>query len=75
MERKYSDHKSYSKKKSNKSKERTDKEFDQDIKELFLKNTRVPKYCGLLGTKEGIEILKKMSWVEIEELSDYEFYG
>jgi ERCC4-type nuclease len=69
----YSKPKSY----SNKSKERTDKKFEEDIKEAFLKNTPgVPKtnYCGLLGTKEGMEILKKMSWIEIEELTDYEFY-
>jgi len=63
--------------KTNKSKERTDKEFEEDIKEAISKNTRVPKtnFCGLLGTKEGMEILKKMSWVQIEELTDYEFYG
>ena len=76
MERKYSE-RNYSKKKSNKSKERTNKEFEQDINDAILKHTRVPKtnYCGLLGTKEGMDILKKMSWVEIEELTDYEFYG
>jgi len=64
-------------KKSNKLKQRTDKEFEQDIQDEILKNTKVPKtnYCGLLATKEGMMILKKMSWVEIEDLTDYEFYG
>ena len=63
------------KKKSNKSKERTDKEFEDELK--ILQTPKVPKttHCGLLGTKEGFEILKKMSWVEIEELTDYEFFG
>jgi hypothetical protein len=64
--------------KTNKSKERTDKEFDAEIKEAFQKSLpKVPKtsYCGLLGTKEGFAILKKMSWIEIEELTDYEFFG
>lgn len=59
---------------SNKSKERTDKEFEDEIKAIQA-SPKVPKYCGLLGTKEGFEILKKMSWVEIEELTDYEFFG
>ena len=60
----------------NKSKERTDKEFEDELKAIHNKD-RIPKtnYCGLLGTKEGFEILKKMSWVEIEELTDYEFFG
>ena len=66
--------KSYSK--SNKSKERTDKEFEDEIKEAIQKTIRVPKtHCGLLGTKEGFEILKKMTWVDIEELTDYEIFG
>ena len=65
-------------KSSNKSKQRTYKEFEDEIKSI--QNTELPKspktnYCGLLGTKEGFEILKKMSWVEIEELTDYEFFG
>lgn len=65
----------------NKSKERTDKEFEDEIKEAIIKASpnapKVPKtnYCGLLDTKEGFEILKKMSWVEIEDLTDYEFFG
>ena len=64
------------KKNQNKSKERTDKEFEDEINEAIQK-IRIPKtnYCGLLGTKEGFEILKKMSWVDIEELTDYEFFG
>ena len=68
---------------TNKSKERTDKEFEDEIKHLMQKTesgshiNRIPKtnYCGLLATKEGFEILKKMTWVEIEELTDYEFFG
>ena len=70
-----------SKSRNHKSKERTDKEFEDEIKELMQKSeshiNRIPKtnYCGLFGTKEGFEILKKMSWVEIEELTDYEFFG
>ena len=62
----------------NKSKERTYQEFESEIKESYEKSLpTVPKtsYCGLLGTKEGFAILKKMSWVEIEELTDYEFFG
>jgi len=62
----------------NKSKQRTDQEFESEIKEAFQKSLpKVPKtsYSGLLGTKEGFAILKKMSWVEIEELTDYEFFG
>lgn len=61
----------------NKTKERTDQEFESEIKEAYQKSSKVPKtsYCGLLGTKEGFAILKKMSWVEIEELTDYEFFG
>jgi hypothetical protein len=64
--------------KTNKFKERTDKEFESELKEAFQKSLpKIPKtsYCGLLGTKEGFAILKKMSWVEIEELTDYEFFG
>jgi hypothetical protein len=63
------------------SKERTEKEFEDEIKEAMQKSeshiNRIPKtnYCCLLGTKEGFEILKKMSWVDIEELTDYEFFG
>jgi ERCC4-type nuclease len=62
----------------NKNKERTDKEFEDELNEAIQKSLpKVPKtnYCGLLGTKEGIDILKKMSWVDIEELTDYEFFG
>jgi len=61
-------------KSKNKSKERTDKEFEDEIKHSMPK---LPKtnHCGLFATKEGFEILKKMSWVEIEELTDYEFFG
>ena len=61
----------------NKNKERTDKEFENEIKEAMRKSIKVPKtnYCGLLGTKEGMDILKKMSWIDIEELTDYEFFG
>ncbi len=65
-------------KERNKSKKRTDKEFEDEINEAIRKSLpKVPKthHCGLLGTKEGMEILKKMSWVEIEELTDYEFFG
>lgn len=63
--------------KSNKSKQRTDKEFDDELTNHYNKVNKVPKteYRGLLGTKEGMEILKKMSWVEIEELTDIEFFG
>jgi hypothetical protein len=66
--------------KNHKSKERTDKEFEDEIKEAIQSESRInriPKtnYCGLLGTKEGFNILKKMSWVDIEELTDYEFFG
>jgi hypothetical protein len=66
--------------KSNKSKERTHEQFEKDLQELIQKDIRkndIPKtnYCGLLETKEGMDILRKMSWVEIEELTDYEFYG
>ena len=60
---------------ANKAKERSDKEFDEEIEEAIRKVSPKTNYCGLLGTKEGMEILKKMSWVEIEELTDYEFYG
>ena len=62
-------------KNNTKSKQRTDKEFDDEIKEAIRRITPKTNYCGLLTTKEGMEILKKMSWVEIEELTDYEFYG
>lgn len=62
--------------KSNKSKQRTDKEFDDELKRAYDK-VKVPKteYRGLFATKEGMEILKKMSWVEIEDLTDLEFFG
>ena len=60
---------------SNKSKERSYEEFEQDIQEKIRKQIPKTNYCGLLGTKEGMDILRKMSWVEIEELTDYEFYG
>jgi len=59
----------------NKSKERTDQEFEAEIKEAFQKTLPKTSHCGLLGTKEGFAILKQMSWVEIEELTDYEFFG
>lgn len=64
--------------KTNKSKQRTYEDFEKDIQKNIRKQT--PKnpttnYCGLLETKEGMNILRKMSWVEIEELTDYEFYG
>ena len=62
-------------KKSNRSKERTYEEFEKDIQENIYKQTPKTNYCGLLETKEGMNILRKMSWVEIEELTDYEFYG
>lgn len=65
-------------KERNKSKKRTDKEFEDELNEAIQKSLpKVPKtnYCGLLGTKEGMDILRKMSWVEIEELTDYEFFG
>ena len=65
-------------KNQNKNKERTDKEFEDELNEAIQKSLpKVPKtnYCGLLGTKEGMDILKKMSWVDIEELTDYEFFG
>ena len=63
--------------KTKKSKERTDKEFDDELNKAIQKTLKVPKtdYCGLLGTKEGMDILRKMSWVEIEDLTDYEFFG
>jgi hypothetical protein len=61
--------------KSNKSKERTDKEFEEEIKESIRKTQPKTEYRGLFGTKEGMDILKKMSWVEIEELTDLEFFG
>ena len=63
---------------NNKSTERTDKEFEEEIQEAVRKAApKIPKtnYCGLLGTKEGMAILKKMSWVDIEDLTDYEFFG
>ena len=66
------------KKNRNKTKERTDKEFENELNEAIQKTLpKVPKtnYRGLFGTKEGLEILKKMSWVEIEDLTDLEFYG
>lgn len=66
------------KSKDNRSKERTDKEFEEEIQEAIRKaSPKIPKtnHCGLLGTKEGMEILKKMSWVDIEDLTDYEFFG
>jgi len=59
----------------NKSKERADKEFEDEIKKAIEQSTPKTDFCGLLGTKEGMEILRKMSWVEIEELTDYEFFG
>lgn len=58
-------------KKSNKSKELSHEEFEKVIR----KNTPKTNYCGLIETKEGMDILRKMSWVEIEDLTDYEFYG
>lgn len=63
--------------KSNKSKQRTDKEFEDEFTSDYNKVNKVPKteYRGLLGTKEGMEILKKMTWVEIEDLTDLEFFG
>lgn len=61
--------------KSNKSKERSYEDFEKDIQENIRKQTPKTNYCGLLETKEGMDILRKMSWVEIEELTDYEFYG
>jgi hypothetical protein len=63
--------------KSNKSKKRTDKEFEDELKRDYDKINKVPKteYRGLLGTKEGMAILKKMTWVEIEDLTDLEFFG
>ena len=65
-------------KERNKSKKRTDKEFEDELNDAIQKSLpKVPKtqFCGLLGTKEGMDILRKMSWVEIEELTDYEFFG
>ena len=62
-------------KERNKSKKRTDKEFEDEIQKAIEKSIPKTNYCGLLGTKEGIDILRKMSWVEIEELTDYEFFG
>ena len=62
----------------NKSKKRTDQEFEAEIKEAIKKSLpKLPKtsHCGLISTKEGFAILKQMSWVEIEELTDYEFFG
>lgn len=61
--------------KTNKSKQRTYEDFEKDIQENIRKQTPKTNYCGLLETKEGMDILRKMSWVEIEELTDYEFYG
>ena len=67
--------------KSNKSKQRTDKEFEDELNNQINALNKINEknkntlYCGLLGTKEGFAILKKMSWVEIEELTDYEFFG
>ena len=63
--------------KSNKSKQRTDKEFDDELKSAYNKVNNIPKtqYRGLFATKEGMDILKKMSWVEIEDLTDLEFFG
>jgi hypothetical protein len=61
--------------KSNKSKEQSHEEFEKDIQENIRKQLPKTNFCGLLGTKEGMEILRKMSWVDIEELTDYEFYG
>lgn len=65
-------------KERNKSKKRTDKEFEDELNDAIQKSLpKVPKtqFCGLLGTKEGMDILRKMSWVDIEELTDYEFFG
>jgi hypothetical protein len=62
-------------KRSLKSKERSHEEFEEDIQENIRKQMPKTNYCGLLETKEGMDILRKMSWVEIEELTDYEFYG
>lgn len=62
----------------NKNKQRTDKEFEAEINQAIQKSlpkTRKTDFCGLLGTKEGMDILRKMSWVDIEELTDYEFFG
>ena len=63
--------------KTNKSKKRSDKEFDDELKRDYDKINKVPKtqYRGLLGTKEGMQILKKMTWIEIEDLTDLEFFG
>ena len=63
--------------KTNKSKKRSDKEFDDELKRDYDKVNKVPKtqYRGLLGTKEGMQILKKMTWIEIEDLTDLEFFG
>ena len=56
---------------------KSDKEFEDEIKRAYDKVNKVPKteYRGLLGTKEGMDILKKMTWVEIEDLTDLEFFG
>lgn len=62
----------------NKSKFRTDKQFEEELAKAIEKSKpRVPKtnYVGLITTVEGYAILKKMSWVDIEELTDIEFYG
>ena len=59
----------------NKNKERTDKEFEDEMKKAIETSTPKTDFCGLLGTKEGMEILRKMTWVDIEELTDYEFFG
>ena len=62
---------------TNKSKERSYEDFEKDIQENICKQTpkKPTTNCGLLETKEGMDILRKMTWVEIEELTDYEFYG
>jgi hypothetical protein len=62
----------------NKSKLRTDKQFEEELaKAIENSKPKVPKtnYIGLINTKEGFAILKKMSWVDIEDLTDLEFYG
>jgi len=49
----------------------SNKEFEELIDKLKPKT----EYRGLIKTKEGFKILKKMTWVEIEELTDIEFFG
>jgi hypothetical protein len=62
----------------NKSKLRTDKQFEEELAKAIEKSKpKAPKtnHIGLINTKEGFAILKKMSWVDIEDLTDLEFYG